>query len=491
MAEILNASEVLTRQFKNISKISEIFYGPNKGRILCSTNRAPSFDIYLSDILEKLSDSNIAARILSLPSSDMIYNIGAGATSVILQTIHLYMALQKLRNAGYSYKSLIEMLELLNRDFVKFVDTERYSFDDYPFEKLIYALAYTSTRSDRISKFLIDVFKTAGKSGFIDIDEFDGVGLKFEHSKGINFNFKNCMPSYKPLPFENPKVLISASRIDSIEYLFEVFLHCNKNHYPLIIFTPSISNQVAEFILHNINNDAIKCNVITPYISTRNPVDSYEDLAAVAHCKLLHAHLGFKRAPVDYIGRLKFCTFKKDKCNIEFDGDISTEYINRLKTLHEKEKNRENKNYFLERISRLQSKSVKILIGKYDKLLKKEIENNLDRAIYTIRTAMTDGIIAGGAKIFYDFIKDRKIPNPIKYAFAMPFHTLIKSFREAYGFNACISLKKYECIDILRNKKVNAFNANIVDSAGIIKQVSETSISFVKTLITSKFIIGD
>lgn len=417
------------------------------------------------------------------------------ATIVLLQTF-LNNSFEAVKNG----KSPIEVKNEIEVSVQKVVDY----LDDLAVElteKMIFDIAKTSANGDEeIAKLVTDAFIQAGENGSVGHVRSNNDRTFFEHTDGtlvergfVHEGFVNT-PSNQSATFENPLVLISNLKFNTIQQLkpFIGFAHANNRE---ILIISEMEFDVENILLSNKIQHGLKVCVINPPAIGKKRAELLSDLALVCNTQMIDVLSGadFVGRESMFLGIAKSVVVTKDNTVIIRHEDTPIEPIDGKVAELKEQLKLVDKNYVLKRNieDRIAKLSGGISMIKVGGLTPSEVDEKIDRvddAVCAVRSAREEGVVAGGgislASACYSILDLDSVTGS----------SIISPYQKI-RINAGIipsgeALPKYPIgYDVKNFQEVNMFDAGIIDSKKAIRNALLNAVSASNSLLRSRNIL--
>ncbi|MFA6119399.1 MAG: chaperonin GroEL [Parachlamydiales bacterium] len=305
---------------------------------------------------------------------------------------------------------------------------------------------------------------------------------------------------------ENPKILITDKKINSIQDLLPVLQICIANSSELLIIADDIDGDaLATLVINNIKKIIKVAAIKTPSFGEKKR-DVLEDIAYLSGATFINEDKGMNLKDVTYenLGSAEKVIISKE--NTLIIQGAGTEVEKRIKEL-ENEKISLQDPYDQEkidkRISNIKGGVVVIKVGAATESELKQKKQKYEDSLNSTKSAIEQGIVPGGGIALLrakDKIDELNLENdekvgamilkkaceaPIKqiiYNAGLDYHLIINLILEkdsSFGFN------------VVTEQIEDFYKSGIIDPAKVIKTALENSVSITKMVILSEVLIAD
>jgi chaperonin GroEL len=328
----------------------------------------------------------------------------------------------------------------------------------------------------------------------------------FELNKGfVSSYFINNLKNFEII-YENCYLLIASENITSIDQIREVIEYVKSINKPLVIISEDISKEIISTLVLNTIQKKIQIGVIKYNSIKFIKTGILEDLSLLTHSA--YFPLREKQITRNYkkedLGQIEKVIIKKEKSIFFF-----SKYSKVLAKRRINELNRElltseiefEREILKTRIARLSGNIIKLKIGLSTKYQIQEEKQKVERAVLNLRSALEEGIIAGGGIIYYylqEELKNWSYLNLIGdelYSSQIVIKSLIKALLVLYEnvheipykiLQETIKLGYPYTYNISEKTIVNSFNTGLLDSTKTLRGILWNSLNTISSLIISE-----
>lgn len=425
---------------------------------------------------------------------------GSSTTTVVVEKI-VEQGMYQNGNGMEIMHSLNECLPIIESS----INKQKKIISEKDFDKLK-QVATISGEDEKVGELLAEIYQKIGKSGIIHPEYVLGKeGISYSFIQGVRFAngtgylspemvhdeeaIKEKRKETKAV-YENPAILVTKRKIMNISEITPLF-NALKGKKDLVIFANDMDSQIASFMIAthkdrktNPLSQFPRITIIKAPVLWNHYV--FEDFAKCVGAKIVEdaTGLNFKNLTLNDLGTCEKIIIDKDETVIIGTQDLSDHLAELAKVVEEGDV---GDNDYARRLSWLTSKTVLLKIGGMSDTELSYKRLKLEDAINATRTALEDGIVAGGGVALvnatYD-LPDTLGGNILKEALKAPMEQIIrntgvKSFEMPtdpnYGFDA----KTRTWVDM--------HEAGIIDSARIVKNAVKNAISVSSTLLTAPY----
>ncbi len=356
-------------------------------------------DIELSDHLE-----NVGAKLLIEIASKTNDITGDGTTTATV----LGQAIVKegLRNVAAGANPLA-----LKRGIDKAVEAAVASIREMakPVEdsKSVAEVASISANEPEVGKLIADAMDKVGRDGVITVEESKTLETELDVVEGMQFD-KGYLSAYfvtdsdaMEAVLEDAYILIHEKKISALKDLLPVLEQVAQTGKPLLIIAEDLEGEaLATLVVNKLRGTLNVAAVKAPGFGDRRK-EMLKDIAAVTGGEMISEELGHKleNVKLSQLGSAKRVRISKDETTI-IEGQGSKEQIDsRVKGIKTELENTDSdyaKEKLQERLAKLAGGVAVIRVGAATETEMKEKKHRFEDALSTARSAVEEGIVAGG-----------------------------------------------------------------------------------------------
>jgi len=356
-------------------------------------------DIELPDNLE-----NIGAKLLIEIASKTNEITGDGTTTatVLGQSI----VREGLRNvaAGASPLALKRGIEAAVDAAVASIASMAKPVED---SKAVAEVASISANDPAVGKIISDAMDKVGRDGVITVEESKTLETELDVVEGMQFD-KGYISAYfitdsdaMEAVLEDTYILIHEKKISALKDLLPVLEQVAQTGKPLLIIAEDIEGEaLATLVVNRLRGTLNIAAVKAPGFGDRRK-EMLKDIAAVTGGEVISEELGHKLENVRLaqLGRAKRVRVSKDETTV-IEGQGSPETIQeRIKGIRSELDNTDSdyaREKLQERLAKLAGGVAVIRVGAATETELKEKKHRFEDALSTARSAVEEGIVAGG-----------------------------------------------------------------------------------------------
>ena len=356
-------------------------------------------DIELSDSLE-----NIGAKLLIEIASKTNDITGDGTTTATV--LGQAIVREGLRNvaAGASPLALKRGIDKAVEKAVESVRSMSRSIED---SKAVAEVAAISANDPEVGNLIAEAMDKVGRDGVITVEESKSLDTDLDVVEGMQFDKGYISPYFvtdndvMEAVLEDPYILIFEKKISALKDLLPVLEQVVQSGKPLLIIAEDIEGEaLATLVLNKLRGTLNIAAVKAPGFGDRRK-EMLKDIAAVTGGEVISEELGHKleNTSLSQLGSAKRIRISKDETTI-IEGQGNSDVIDaRVKAIRGEIDNTDSdyaREKLQERLAKLAGGVAVIRVGAATETELKEKKHRFEDALSTARSAVEEGIVAGG-----------------------------------------------------------------------------------------------
>ncbi|HOO70400.1 MAG TPA: chaperonin GroEL [Spirochaetota bacterium] len=439
---------------------------------------------------------------------------GDGTTTATILAAAIYRESLKNVTAGANPMSLKRGIDKAVEAAVNYILSNAREIHD---KKEIAQVASISANNDmEIGDLIADAMDKVGKDGVITVEEAKSIETHLEVVEGMQFDRGYLSPYMATDPetmqaiLEDVFILIHEKKVSSMKDLLPILEKVAQAGRPLLIIAEEVEGEALATIVVNTLRKTISCVAVkAPGFGDRRKA-MLEDIAILTKGRVISDDLGMKleNTTVEMLGRAKKVIVDKENTTIiegaGSQADVKAR-INQLQKQIDESTSDYDKEKLQERKAKLAGGVAVINVGAATEVELKEKKARVEDALSATRSAVEEGIIAGGGKTLLNAQKavqdlakelkgDEKIGAEIIHkAIEAPMRQIVqnaglegsvvvekaKGEKGAIGFNAA----SLEWVDMMKE--------GIIDPAKVVRSALQNAASVAGMLSTTEVLITE
>tara|TARA_R110002051_G_scaffold54728_3_gene102311 strand:- start:339 stop:1919 length:1581 start_codon:yes stop_codon:yes gene_type:complete len=451
--------------------------------------------IFLIDPVE-----NLAVRMMKQASEKTANTAGDGTTTAIVLTEALVKAGQKYIKKKDNIIQVVREIRAAGDILLKRIKQESREVTD---EMLIDIATISANNDVEIGEIIAKAYKEVGRDGIVTVERSQTDKTYAEVTNGIKVDRGYTSPMFindqrkDECIYEGVKILICDSEINNILQI-ESILKPIINSGEKLLVIGNCSGNVINTLAANVQRNGLKfCNIPVPSFGYRSH-ELMQDIAFSVGAKYFAEATGddLSLIRMEDLGYADKIIVGKDSTIIIKDGEITEEIIKRVEQLRDQQErltDKHERDFVNERIASLVGGIGCIQVGATSDIEQKEKFDRVDDSVCAVRSALQEGIVAGGGLLLdtlaKEFKGDSACDRILKETLESPMAQILKNA----GLDVCRiytkSLKKNEGYNVVTGEYGDMFEMGVIDPARVAIQALSNAISVATTILTTNAII--
>src|ERR1035437_4865100 len=375
--------------------------------------------VELADVDDETLGYKVGAELIKQAASKMNDVAGDGTTTVTVLTYHILNEANKLIAAGHNPMLLRKGLETAGQDAI--AKLSGLSEDIQGKKTRVAEVATISAGDAQIGNLIADVIEKVGKDGVVTVEEGQGLNLESEVVEGFTFD-RGFVSAYMVTDtgrmeavYDKPAVVITDKKISSIQEslpLLEKLAQSGKKD--LVLIAEDVEGEALGTLILNrlkgvFNTVAIKA----PSFGDRL-AEILEDMAILTGGEVIATDRGvtFENAELSVICSARKVIVTKDETTIVEGAGTAAAIKARIAQIN-KQIESASSEYDREQLEKRRAAlSGKVAVIKVGGATETEIEEKkfrVDDAVAAVKSALDEGVVAGGGVTLVDLSKQIRI----------------------------------------------------------------------------------
>lgn len=269
-------------------------------------------------------------------------------------------------------------------------------------------VASISANGDKaIGELIARAIGAVGRDGTILIEEHQSADDRLETITGMNFDrgyiSRHFVTNEDDLSVDlkNPFILLHEGRIDDLTPLLRLLDAIVAAKRPLLIIADDVVGDALSTLVVNRERGGLKVAAVRAPGTGNWRTSWMDDLAVLTEGQVVYAGAGMSldNVTLDMLGKAKRVKITKDKTLIvggAGSDDKIEQRCRQLRLMSKTAKSEFERDRLLERLGKLSTGVAVIRVGGVTETEIKEKRDRVDDALYAIRAALADGVVAGG-----------------------------------------------------------------------------------------------
>ncbi|CAN5724764.1 chaperonin GroEL [soil metagenome] len=467
-------------------------------------------DIELSDHIE-----NIGAKLLIEIASKTNDITGDGTTTATV--LGQAIVREGLRNVAAGANPLA-----LKRGIDKGVEAAVAKIAELaqPVEdsKAVAEVAAISANDPEVGKVISDAMDKVGRDGVITVEESKSLDTELDVVEGMQFDKGYISPYFvtdsdaMEAVLEDAYILIHEKKVAALKDLLPVLEQVAQTGKPLLILSEDVEGEaLATLVVNKLRGTLNIAAVKAPGFGDRRK-EMLKDIAAVTGGEVISEELGHKLENVRLaqLGRAKRIRISKDETTIiegMGDADVIQSRVRGIRNEIENTDSDYAREKLQERLAKLAGGVAVIRVGAATETELKEKKHRFEDALSTARSAVEEGIVAGGGvTLIHCIAAVQAVADTLDGDERTGVRILIRALEEpARQIAANAGAEGSVVVNAIKNRNDgkygydafadtfvdDMFKAGIVDPAKVTRTALQNAASIGGLLLTTEAVIAD
>jgi len=451
--------------------------------------------VFLIDPVE-----NLAVRMMKQASEKTANTAGDGTTTAIVLT-------EALVKAGESHigenENTIQVVREIRKEGDKLlVDIAKESVEVT--DDMLEDIATISANNDtEIGGIIADAYRKVGHDGIVTVERSQTDKTYAEVTNGIKVDRGYTSPMFindhrkDECILDGVKILVCDTEITNILQIENVLKPIINGGEKLLIIG-NCSGNVINTLAANVQRNGLKfCNILVPSFGYRSH-ELMQDIALSVGAKYFSENTGddLSLIRMEDLGYADKIIVGKDSTIIIKDNQVTDEITKRVEELREQQErltNKAERDFVNERIASLVGGIGCIYVGATSDIEQKEKFDRVDDAVCAVRSALQEGIVAGGGllldRLANKYKGDSTAKKILRDTLRAPLAQILKNAGLDSASIYAKKLKKNEGYNVVTGEYGDMFEMGVVDPAKVTTQALTNAISVATTILTTNAII--
>ena len=277
-------------------------------------------------------------------------------------------------------------------------------------------VASISANDPEVGQLIADAMDKVGRDGVITVEESRSLDTDLDVVEGMQFDKGYLSPYFitdsdaMEAVLEDPYILIHEKKISNLKDLLPVLEQVVQTGKPLLIIAEDVEGEaLATLVVNKLRGTVNIAAVKAPGFGDRRK-EMLKDIAAVTGGEVVSEDMGHKleNTRIDQLGRANRVRISKDETTI-IEGKGGTDSIEaRVKGIRSEIDNTDSdyaREKLQERLAKLAGGVAVIRVGAATETELKEKKHRFEDALSTARSAVEEGVVAGGGVTLIHAVK--------------------------------------------------------------------------------------
>ncbi|MEV4416364.1 chaperonin GroEL [Catellatospora sp. NPDC049609] len=374
-------------------------------------------------------------------------------------------------------------------------------------------VATISAQDPTIGELIAEAMDKVGRDGVITVEEGSTMTTELDITEGMQFDKGFISPHFVTDPesgeavLDDPYILITTSKISSIEELLPLLEKVLQTSKPLLIVAEDVDGQALSTLVVNSIRKTVKVAAVkAPGFGDRRKA-MLQDLAVLTGGELIAPELGYKLDSVglESLGQARRAVITKDTTTI-VDGTGSQAEVDarvgQIRKEIEASDSDWDKEKLGERLAKLSGGIAVIKVGAATEVEMKERKHRIEDAIAATRAAVEEGIVPGGGAALTQIASvlddDLGLTGDEKVGVSIVRKALVEPLRwiaQNAGHDGYVIVQKVAAsdwghgLDAAKGEFVDLAKSGIVDPVKVTRNAAINAASIAGLLLTTESLV--
>ena len=457
---------------------------------------------------------NLAVRMMKEAADKTATLAGDGTTTAIVLTEALVMSgVELMDDADINRTAILRELNSLKDEVI----VELTKLKKRVSKRKLSDVATISANNDSVTgKIISDVYKEVGSNGIVTVersqtsDTYSEATHGFKVDRGYYSNLFINDQKRDECVLEDVMVLVSDAEIHNLLQIENVLKPIISEGKKLLIIAPC-STSVVNTLAANVVKNSLKLCAIEPPQFGYKKHELMQDIAASVGAKYFSEKTGDDLSLMTYadLGHANKVIVGSSSTVIvnsehKTDSEAVSERVSQLWGAYENAKKKADKDFILSRIASLTGGVGVIYVGGATEIEQKELYDRVDDAVCAVRSALEEGILAGGGKSLLDVSlhvcaeadtdsKELAIAKKMMlYCLQAPVYQILDNagleFEDIYNDEKSITTKGYG-YNVKTGEYGDMIEMGVIDPFKVTRSALQNAVSVASTILSTNAII--
>jgi chaperonin GroEL len=464
----------------------------------------------------ELEDSfeNMGAQMVKEVATKTNDVAGDGTTTATVLAAAIYKESLKNVTAGANPMSLKRGIDKAVEAAVSFIASVAREIVDK--KEIAQVAAISANNDNEIGDLIADAMDKVGRDGVITVEEAKSIETHMEVVEGMQFDRGYLSPYMANNPetmdavVEDAYILIHDKKISTMKDLLPVLEKVAQAGKPLLIIAEEVEGEALATIVVNTLRKTISCVAVkAPGFGDRRKA-MLEDIAVLTGGQVISEELGMKleNTTLNMLGRAKKIIVDKENTTIIEGGGSQKDVKGRISQIQkqiEDSTSDYDKEKLQERKAKLAGGVAVINVGAATEIELKEKKARVEDALSATRSAVEEGIVAGGGKTLINAQKTVKsMIEKLSGDEKIGAEIVLKAIEEPMklialnaGLEGSVIVEKAKTekdnvgYDAAKHEWVDMMKSGIIDPAKVVRSALQNAASVAGMLCTTEVLITD
>ena len=381
-------------------------------------------------------------------------------------------------------------------------------------ESIAQVASISAGNNDEVGNLVADAMEEVGEDGVISVEESKTMGTDLEVVEGMQFD-KGYLSPYMVTDDEqmiadldDPYILMTDQKISSVQEIVPLLEQVAQENKPLLIIAEEVEGEALATLVVNKLRGTFDCVAVkAPGFGDRRK-QMLDDIADLTGGQVITEDLGLslENADLTMLGKAHSVKVTKDDTTIvDGAGDKKNieQKVSQLRRQIENTDSDFEREKLEERLAKLAGGVAVIKVGAATETEMKEKKLRIEDALNSTRSAVEEGIVAGGGTVLIDILsslEDLDLEEDEETGADIVrkvLETPLRLIADNAGYEGAVIAEKVKQkgegigFDAYTGEFVNMIENGIVDPAKVTRSALQNAASAAATLLTTETVVAD
>jgi len=459
--------------------------------------------IYLDDPIE-----NLAIQMMKDAASRTASSAGDGTTTAIVLTEAIVSVGMEMLDKDHNVTEVIKYINEIIKTVIKHLEDNSKQVTP---ESLNHVATISANNDLEIGDIITQAYNQVGQDGVVTVEKSMNHetyaeitnGIKIDRGYTSNLFLNNQRKDECVL--EDVMVMVCDQEVNNILQIENVLKPIIQQNKKLLLIAPCSPNVVNTLAANVVRNGLKLCNIVPPSFGYKTH-ELMSDIAVAIGAKFYSEKTGDDLSLLNLsdLGHVDKIIVGKESSVLIKNDEISEEVKQRIEELREQQSHatrKTDKDFINERIASLAGAIGCIYVGGNSDVEQKEKYDRVEDSVCAVKSAMQEGIVAGGGTALYrapqtlpddSQNKNKKIAYAIlKAALSAPLCQIIDNagMTPIDVITKINTTDKYYGFDVKNEKFGNMYDMGVIDPLKVTKNALLNAVSVATTILSTNAIV--
>ena len=460
--------------------------------------------IFLDDPIE-----NLAVQMMKGAADRTANTAGDGTTTAIVLTEAIVLAGEEFITPKHNTTEVIRHINEITKEVLVGIKKKAKNVTK---ERLLDVACISANNDKEIGTIIADAYNKVGINGIVTVERSKSSETYAEVTNGLKIERGYSSPLFinnqkkDECILEDVKILVCDASIENILQIENVLKPVINNGDKLLIIAPCSANVINTLAANVVRNGLKFCNIIPPSFGYKTQ-ELMQDIALAVGAKYYSEKTGDDLSlimPKDLGHATKIISNNESTIILKENNNTPElqERINELLEARDSNDKNVDRKFINERIASLAGSIGCIYVGGHSDIEQKEKFDRVDDSVCAVRSALEEGIVAGGgvsllrASILLDKNKPKddnyNVANLIlKTALRSPIKQIIDNGGKDYNkiINHIFDKAYNTGYDLKNDKYGDMYKMGVIDPLKVTKNALTNAVSVATTILSTNAIV--